>query len=189
MYQAPPNSGSEYYNYKNYFSTILLAVCDHNYRFIAVSIGSQGRQSDGGVFENSNIGVRFARNEMNVPAATEICAGGPVLPYALLGDEAFGLKTWLITPYAGKSSGKLSYGKEIFNYRQSRARRVIENAFGILVAKWRIFENALDVSVENADKIVQAAVCLHNFCLTKEKKNHFCKRVTITHFWIIIVDS
>jgi hypothetical protein len=35
----PSNTGSFYYNYKNYFSLVLLAVCDSNYMFRAVDIG------------------------------------------------------------------------------------------------------------------------------------------------------
>lgn len=167
--QAPPDSGSAYYNYKKKISIILLAVCDYRYRFTLIDVGSQGRQSDGGVLKDSEIGKRLAANTLNVPVNGEIFDGGPVLPYYLLGDEAFGLKTNLITPFSGKSSGKLDYEKIIFNYRQSRARRVIENAFGILVARWRIFRTSLETSTDTTDLIVQASVCLHNFCLAEEE--------------------
>ena len=51
----------------------------------------------------------------------------------MVGDEIFGLKPYLIRPYSGQRSARLP--QDVFNYRLSRARRVIENAFGILVAR------------------------------------------------------
>lgn len=79
-----------------------MAICDYRYRFIAIDIGAQGRQSDGGVFQNSEIGIKFRNNTMKIPGNREIFEGGPILPFYLLGDEAFGLKSWLITPFPGK---------------------------------------------------------------------------------------
>jgi len=51
--QCPVNTGSEYYNYKNSFSIVLMGLVSRDYRFIFADIGSQGRISDGGVFKNS----------------------------------------------------------------------------------------------------------------------------------------
>jgi len=54
--QAPANSGSVFFNYKNYFSLVLLGTCDAQYRFTTIDIGAYGRQSDGGIFEASKLG-------------------------------------------------------------------------------------------------------------------------------------
>ena len=96
---------------------------------------------------------------MDLPKGRHVpgCSYNP-LPYYLVGDEIFPLKTWLIKPYPGKLDEKQS----IFNYRQSRARRVIENAFGILRARWRIFSRPIKAAVENVENYVWATICLHN---------------------------
>ena len=62
------------------------------------------------------------------------------LPYYILGDEIFPLSNWLMRPYYET--------RKIFNYRLSRAHRVIENTFGILVARWRVFQKLIDAKPE-----------------------------------------
>ncbi|XP_015772515.1 PREDICTED: uncharacterized protein LOC107350789 [Acropora digitifera] len=84
----------------------------------------------------------------------------PLVPYFLVENEIFALKPWLLRPYPGKN---IKEDQSIFNYRLSRARRVIENCFGILVARWRIFCGAIQAKVETVQKIVQATVALHNY--------------------------
>jgi hypothetical protein len=56
----------------------------------------------------------------------------------------------------------------IVSCRFSRGRRVVENGFGILTSSYQVFRGPILQSYENAVKTVQAAVCLHNFCMVEE---------------------
>ena len=51
----PANSSSDHYNYKGFFSVVLLAFVDYDYCFIVAEVGMQGRISDGSVYRNSAI--------------------------------------------------------------------------------------------------------------------------------------
>jgi len=42
------NSGSFYYNYKGFLSTVLLAVLDADYKFLYCDIGANGRRREYG---------------------------------------------------------------------------------------------------------------------------------------------
>jgi hypothetical protein len=44
---------SEFYNYKNDYSVILLAIVDANYKFIYIDVGTNGRVNDALVFSKS----------------------------------------------------------------------------------------------------------------------------------------
>jgi hypothetical protein len=85
-----------------------------------------------------------------------------MLPHGgfLVGDDAFPLKTYLLKPYSHRS---LTYEQKIFNYRLSRARRIVDNVFGILASRFRIFQKPISTRVEVTDKIVRTARALNNW--------------------------
>lgn len=101
--RCPINSGSNYYNYKGCNSVVLLALVDANYKFIAVDVGSYGRNSDGGIFANSTLGISLANNKLNVPGDKPLTQNGEPLPHVIVGDEAFPLKPYLLRPYSRHS--------------------------------------------------------------------------------------
>ena len=63
-------------------------------------------------------------------------------------------------PYLRKNAKE---EKCIYNYRHSRAKRYIENAFGILNARWRISHKPIRATVENGEKCTLACFALHNY--------------------------
>jgi len=109
-----------------------MAICDANYVIRFMDIEAYGRRNDGGIFKDSAIGKAFDEGRMDISQPAAIKEGGPVLPYCLVGDEAFPLKPYLLRPYLGKS--RLTSEQDVYNYRLNRARRVIENMFGILAS-------------------------------------------------------
>lgn len=90
--------------------------------------------------------------------------GGKDVPYVIVGDEAFPLKPWLMRPFPGSG---LSLEKATFNYRLSRARRVVENTFGIWAAKWRILFTPIDGDDDLINMIIWSTLILHNFLRVK----------------------
>ena len=86
---------------------------------------------------------------MNFPSAEDLAGfSRNPLNYFLVGDEIFPLKAWLLRPYPGN----LTDSQKVFNYQLSRSRRTIENTFGILASRWRIFRRPIKAKVENAQR-------------------------------------
>lgn len=75
----------------------------------------------------------------------------------------------MLKPY---SKRHLTVKERTFNYRLSRARRMIENCFGILSARWRIFKVPINANVKMVENIVRCCVCLHNW-INQDKTSHY----------------
>ena len=139
-----------------------MAIVDANYKFIYVDIGANGRVSDGGVFDACTFS-RLLSNEnnlLNVPQPRILPGIDKPIPYYLVADEAFPLTENIMKPYPQRG---LSKEKRIFNYRLSRARRIVENVFGILSARFQILQGSIKLSPEKTELIVMTICLLHNF--------------------------
>ena len=165
---SPPDTGSLYFNYKQTFSTNLMALVDANYKFIFIDVGQYGSNSDGSVFLKSYFGYMYVNNLLDVPGPKLLPAAadmGP-MPHIIVADEAFPLKPNIMRPYPrGKNINRLAHDKHVFNVRLSRSRRIVENSFGILAQRFRIFNRRIQLKVENVDKVVLACCVLHNYLL------------------------
>ena len=104
------------------------------------------------------MGKAFNNDELNVPALRKI--DGHQLPFVIVSDEIFALKSWLLKPYGGKG---LLQEDEIFNYCLSCCRCTIENSFGILTARWLIFRHPIKAKPETVEMIIKACLCIHNY--------------------------
>ncbi|XP_071957894.1 uncharacterized protein [Antedon mediterranea] len=165
--ECPKFGGSMYYNYKGFHSTVLMAICDASYSFVWTSIGSYGRDNDSAIFGASSFFKRADFGTLKLPPPSVV--GGQQLPYVLLGDDIFPLKTWLIKPYGGNN---LTDEEEVANYRTSRGRPTIENTFGVMAARWRIFRRPIRANIETVDQITKAVICLHNYLMQTDNAHY-----------------
>lgn len=162
--KCPDNSSSEYYNYKGTFSIHLQAVADADGYFTYIDVGDYGRHCDAGVLKHSSFGKALLTNQLPIPDDEATFSSEP-LPYVFIGDEAYPLMRHLMKPYARRD---LDNTKRIYNYRHSRARRVVECAFGIMSSKWRALETTLHMSPEHAKLVTLACCVLHNYVRRRE---------------------
>ena len=87
------------------------------------------------------------------------------LPPFLLGDSAYPLLSWLIKPFSFSSS--LTSQQKLCNYRLSRARVVVEVAFGWLKGRWRRLSRQIDMHIDNVPHVIAACCCITFVKFTK----------------------
>lgn len=159
--RCPNKSGSAFHNYLSFFSIVLLAVVDAEGLFTVISVGDCGRNGDGGVLRNSQLGKLLRDNKLNIPSPTPLPGkDGPCIPFYFVAEEAFPLSNNIMRPYPSRG---LNNNRRIFNYRLSRARKIVECAFGRLVSKFRVFNTPIGCSESGCD--CESSVHFAQFCL------------------------
>ena len=160
--KCPPKTGSLYYNYKKFYSVVLLALVDADYKFIWADIGGRGSASDAQLWNMSELKESLeddAINVLNIPPPAPLPHDTETVPYFILADDAFALTPSLMKPYSHRN---LAPEERIFNYRLSRGRRVVENAFGILSNRFRVMLTTMAHRPGTIRLIVSTCVILHN---------------------------
>ena len=156
----PKESASDYYNRKGYYLIVLQGLVDFKGIFMDVNIGWPGKVHDARVFANSIVYTK-GNNGTLLPDWKRNLSGVDV-PLVILGDPAYPALPWLMKPY--QETENTPADKKLFNYRQSRARMVVENAFGRLKGRWRCLLKRIDCDLSNVPNIVATCVVLHNVC-------------------------
>lgn len=141
-----------------------------------VDVGTQGRISDGGVFKDTQLYHQLQNRNLNIPPPQVLPGREKAIPYVILGDEAFALSENLMRPFSG--TFEKGSRQRIFNYRLSRARRVVENAFGIMASVFRVLRKPMLSEPEKAEVIVMACAYLHNFLRKSKSANLYCPQGT-----------
>lgn len=114
---SPPlQSGSLYYNYKDSFSIVLLAIVDPQLRIIYADVGTNGRISDKGVWNKCSLKRHLEENTINVPPPALLPRIQKPFPFVILGDEGFMLTKKILIPYP-KEQLRGKKDRRIFNYR------------------------------------------------------------------------
>ena len=102
---------------------------------------------------------------LGLPPPEPLVELGPDLHYFFLGDDAFALMPWMVKQY---SLRKLTMEERIAINRISKGRRVVENAFGILVSNFRVLLGTREQIPRAVGDIVFTCVVFHSTLRTHQ---------------------
>ena len=90
---------------------------------------ADGSTSDCAVYNQSQSKEDLENRTLGLPPPTPLAGDDTAIPHFVIRDDAFPLREWMMKPFSLRN---MTDEERIFNYRLSRTRRIVENAFGIL---------------------------------------------------------
>ncbi len=157
---SPVEFPADYYNRKGFHSILMQGTVNHMGRFMDINIGWPGRVHDARVFINSSLYKKGDAGTLFPDWKRTI--SGQDIPVVVLGDPAYPLLPWLLKAYP--DNGNLTCQQKLFNYRLSKARVVVEHAYGRLKGRWRCLLTRNNTCLRDLPCLVAACCVLHNIC-------------------------
>ena len=75
-----------------------MALVDADYKFLWVEVGSNGSASDAQVFNAGLLKKFIESGDINFPSSQPLPNDDKDMPYFIIGDDAFALRTWMMKP-------------------------------------------------------------------------------------------
>ena len=150
---SSPGGERDYFNRKGFPSIQLQIVVNDNLLITSAFAGYPGYTHDARVFRNGTLSRQLEGGQL------------PLLPGGfIVGDSAYPLKSWLITPF--KDNGRLTGQHRRYNRTVSSQRQAIERAIGLLKGRFRRLREIPMHDPEDICTMIVAACIMHNVCIT-----------------------
>ncbi|XP_057783184.1 uncharacterized protein LOC131001030 isoform X2 [Salvia miltiorrhiza] len=146
---------------KGQISTNTLAVCDRNMKFVYVLPGWEGSAADSRILRDALTrvnGLRVPKGNYYLVDNGYANSEGFLAPYK---GTRYHLKEW------GPNAARPQNQMELFNLRHSKARNVIERAFGVLKMRWGILRSNSFYPVKTQNRLIMACFILNNYIRTE----------------------
>ena len=154
------NNPQSFYSRKGYYGVNVQAISDKNKKILFRSILSRGAEHDSTAFKNSSLYKLLLSNWESL-----LRKG-----FFLIGDTAYGIRSFLHTPYDDTMHGS---AEDNYNFFHSSSRISIECAFGEINLRWGILWRALKFSLKMNCMIIDVCMRLHNFIVDHRNNQNF----------------
>uniref|UniRef100_A0A8R1EJD5 DDE Tnp4 domain-containing protein n=2 Tax=Caenorhabditis japonica TaxID=281687 RepID=A0A8R1EJD5_CAEJA len=159
--EHPAGSGSLNRNYKSFYSFNSLFVSDSSNRIFYVQLSALGVNSDSQMFRDGPLGRKLAETRQMCKIRS-LPNSNIDMGAFLLADNGFGLTKEIMQPYRSSS---LSCENMLFNRELSAVRVTVENTFGLLASRFRVFQRALNLTPRNSRSLIISLSVVHNIII------------------------
>ncbi|VDH99362.1 Hypothetical predicted protein [Mytilus galloprovincialis] len=146
--KPPTEHPQSYVNRKSFHSVILQAVCLQDMKISNCFAGFPGSVHDSRVLRQSDLW-----DEANMACGQN----------HILGDGAYPIKTWLMTPY--RNTGNLTQIQKRYNAAHSATRSIIERVFAMLKGRFRRLRYIEVQQIKTVNEIIITCCVLHNISI------------------------
>ena len=159
----PLSNAQDYFNYKQFYSLNIQAICDSKGLFMDIDCRWPGSVHDAKIFANSTVNSKLQKGELPQIFCPAI-PGYETIPTYLMADPAYPL-----TPFCMKEYQTCTDNKQvIFNNMLRSARNQVECAFGRLKARWGFMNRTVDLKLEIIPTVAYSCFVLHNYCESRK---------------------
>ena len=146
--KSPPDNEHIYVCRKNFHALNVQGICDHHKKFTNIVARWPGSTHDSFIWNNCALSRHFEDGN----------GGGH-----LLGDSAYPLRPWLLTPICDARNA----AEERYNRCHGTTRQCIEGTFGLWKMRWMVihdFGGAMTLRPSRCIRVIIATAMLHNIC-------------------------
>ena len=151
------NPGS-FFSRKGYFGLNVVAIVDRKKKILYRVIQSRGAEHDSTAFKCSKLYSWLLGN----------CGWLKEKGFYFIGDSAYSLKSFLLTPFDNVRHGT---AEDNYNFFHSSSRICVECTFGEIDLRWGILWRSLQFSLRNNIRVIDACMRLHNFIVDYREAN------------------
>ena len=142
-----------------------------SYECLYADLGTNGRVIDVGVWNKCGFSKARESQELSIPNPRCLPGGVQRIPFVLMEDDAFALKTHMMEPYPQQN---LKTKRRVYNFRYNRGRIISENLFNILANRWPIYYTVMLLEPTAVESVILATLALHKMLMTSSAKNIYC---------------
>jgi hypothetical protein len=132
------------------------ACCDARCKFTYLSVRSPGGTGDSRAFYG-----------MALQHFLEVIPRG----FYVVADSAYTLSSSLLVPFSGADKKRVD--NDIFNFHLSQLRIKVEQAFGLMVNKWRVFKRPIEINLSRVPSLIECCMRLHNYCIDEQDAERY----------------